>query len=132
MRFLPLLGRILFSAIFIHAAFGHFSSGTIAYAASHGVPMASIAVPLSGIISFLGGLSILLGFKAKIGAVLIIIFLVPVTVSMHAFWGIQDPMQAMTQEIMFMKNISILGGAILTSYFGSGPLSLDNLKKCAQ
>jgi putative oxidoreductase len=44
---------------------------------------------------------------------------------MHKFWGITDPMTAQIQMIMFMKNVSMLGGALLISQFGSGPLSLD-------
>lgn len=129
MKFLVLLGRFLFAFIFISAAPGHFSSGTIGYAASQGVPLASIAVPLSGVLCLLGGLSILLGFRARIGAWLIVLFLVPTTVMMHKFWDISDPQAQMMQQIMFMKNLSLLGAALLISYFGSGPLSLDHAKK---
>lgn len=120
-----LAGRVLFSLIFILSGPNHFSKQTIAFAASQGVPLASVAVPLSGAIAVLGGLSILLGYRAKIGAWLIVLFLVPVTFSMHKFWGVTDPMTAQIQMIMFMKNISILGGALLISQFGAGPLSLD-------
>ncbi len=123
MKYLVLLGRILFSAIFIMAAPGHFSAGTIAFAAAKGVPMASIAVPLSGVIALLGGMSILLGYKARYGAWLIVLFLVPVTLMMHRFWGLTDPMAAMAQQVNFMKNLSMLGAAFLIAYFGSGPLS---------
>jgi len=124
MKYLVLLGRALFSAIFLIAAPNHFRAGTIAYAAAQGVPLASLAVPLSGLIAILGGLSILTGFKAKWGAWLIVLFLVPVTLMMHKFWGLSDPQAAMMNQIMFMKNMSMLGGALLISYFGSGPLSL--------
>ena len=65
---IALLGRFLFALIFLTAAPNHFSSQTIAYAASQGVPLALIAVPLSGVIALVGGLSILLGYRAKIGA----------------------------------------------------------------
>ncbi len=124
MGILVLLGRILFSAIFIMASFGHFTKGTIAYAAAQGVPYASLLVPLSGLMSLLGGLSILLGFKAKWGAWLIIVFLVPVTFSLHRFWGLSDQGAAGLQQAMFMKNMALLGGAFILAYFGSGPYSL--------
>ena len=124
MKYLVLLGRILYSAIFILAAPGHFKAGTIGYAASQGVPLASIAVPLSGVIALLGGLSVLLGYKAKWGAWLLVLFLVPVTVTLHRFWGLADAQAAMMQQIMFMKNVSMLGGALLIAHFGSGPLSV--------
>ena len=125
MKVAVLLGRVLYSAIFLMAAPNHFSKGTIEYAANHGVPLASIAVPMSGVLALLGGLSILFGYKARIGAWFLVLFLVPVTVMMHNFWAVADPMLAMTQRIMFMKNLSILGAALLISHFGSGPLSID-------
>jgi len=120
-----LLGRFLYVLIFLMAAPSHFSKQTIAYAATQGAPLASVVVPLSGIIALAGGLSILLGYRAKIGAWLIVLFLVPVTLMMHKFWTVHDPVMAQTQMVMFMKNLAILGGALLISQFGAGPLSLD-------
>lgn len=125
MRYLALLGRILFSVIFLVAAPGHFTQGTIQYAASQGVPLASITVPLSGVLALLGGLSVLLGFKARWGAWLLLLFLVPVTLMMHKFWGLTDAAAAQMQQINFMKNMAMAGGALLVTYFGSGPLSVD-------
>jgi len=124
-----IIGRFFFALIFLMSGPNHFSPQTIAYAASQGVPLASIAVPLSGIIALAGGLSILLGYRAKIGAWLIVLFLVPVTLMMHNFWTMHDPTAAQMNMIMFMKNIAMLGGALLISQFGSGPLSLDNRKR---
>jgi putative oxidoreductase len=66
-----------------------------------------------------------LGYHAKIGAWLIVLFLVPVTLTMHNFWAVHDPMIAQIQMIMFMKNVSTPGGALLISEFGAGPFSLD-------
>jgi putative oxidoreductase len=120
-----LLGRFLFGLIFIMSGLNHFSKQEIGFAAAQGVPLASLAVPLSGIMALLGGLSILFGYRARLGAWLIVLFLVPVTFTMHKFWGVADPTTAQIQMIMFMKNISMLGGALLITQFGSGPLSLD-------
>ncbi len=89
------------------------------------MPLASIAVPLSGVVAIAGGLSILLGYRAKLGAWLIVLFLIPVTLMLHKFWTVQDPMMAQIQMILFMKNVSMLGGALLISQFGAGPFSLD-------
>jgi putative oxidoreductase len=119
------LGRLFFALIFLFAAPNHFAKQTIAFAASQGVPLAWIAVPLSGVLAIAGGLSILLGYRAKIGAWLIVLFLIPVTLMMHKFWTVTDPMMAQIQMILFMKNVSILGGALLISRFGAGPFSLD-------
>ena len=70
-------------------------------------------------------MSILLGYRAKLGAWLIVLFLVLVTPMMHKFWGVADPNMAQLQMIMFLKNVSMLGGALLISQFGAGPFSLD-------
>ncbi len=125
MRYVVLLGRICFAAIFIVAAPGHFKAQEIAYAAHAGVPLASLAVPVSGLMALAGGLSIALGYRTKIGAWLLVLFLVPVTLTMHNFWAATDPTMAQLQMAMFMKNVGLLGGALLLSYFGAGPLSLD-------
>jgi putative oxidoreductase len=121
-----LLGRLFFAAIFLTAGPNHFAKQTIGYAASQGVPLASIAVPVSGLIALVGGLSILLGYRAKIGAWLIALFLILVTPAMHKFWTVADPMMAQVQMVMFFKNVSMLGGALLISQFGAGPWSLDS------
>ena len=119
------LGRFFFVLIFLMAGANHFSKQAIGYAVSAGVPLASIAVPFSGVLAIAGGLSILLGYRAKIGAWLLVIFLIPVTLMMHKFWLVQDPMMAQIQMILFMKNVAMLGGALLISQFGAGPFSLD-------
>lgn len=121
------LGRLFFVLIFLTAGFTHLAKQTIAYAASQGVPAASVLVPLSGAIALVGSLSILLGYRAKVGAWLIVLFLIGVT-PLHKFWGVSDPMMQQIQMAMFMKNIAMLGGALLITQFGSGPWSLDNRK----
>ena len=121
-----LAGRVLFSFIFVMGGLNLFSKQSVAYAAAQGVPLTSIAVPLAGVIAILGGLSVLLGYHARIGAWLIVLFLVPVTLMMHKFWGISDPAAAQMQMVNFMKNISMLGGALIVSQVGAGRLSLDS------
>jgi putative oxidoreductase len=124
-----LLGRFLFVLIFVMSGPRHFMSQTIAYVASQGVPLASIAVPFSGVLALAGGLSVLVGYRAKIGAWLLVLFLAAVTPLMHKFWGVTDPMMYQMQFIMFMKNVSMLGGALLITQLGAGPWSLDARRK---
>lgn len=124
MRYLVLTGRALYSAIFL-TTFSHFSPQVIGFAAQQGVPAAGLLVPLSGVIALAGGLSVLLGLRARIGAWLIVVFLVPVSFMLHNFWAVTDPMMHQLQQVMFLKNLSILGGALLIAHFGAGPLSLD-------
>jgi putative oxidoreductase len=128
MKFVVLAGRILFSLIFIMSGFSHFKDQTIQYATSHGVLMPHLLVPAAGVMAILGGVSIAFGFKTKSGAWLLVAFLVPVTLTMHNFWSVNDPQEHQMQMAMFMKNISMLGGALLISYFGAGPLSIDSRK----
>ena len=125
MQYQVLIARVFYAAIFIMASLSHFNAGTIGYAASQGVPIPSLLVPVSGVMALVGGLSVLLGYKAKWGAWILVVFLVPVTIMMHRFWGLTDPQMATLQGAMFMKNVSMLGAALLIAHFGSGPLSLD-------
>lgn len=120
-----LLGRFFFVLIFLLSGPRHFMSQTIAYATAAGVPLANIAVPLSGIVALAGGLSVLLGYRARIGAWLVALFLVAVTPIMHKFWGITDPVMFQMQFVNFMKNVSMLGAALVITQVGSGPWSLD-------
>jgi len=69
----------------------------------------------------------MLGYRARLGAWLLVLFLVPVTVIMHNFWAVTDPMMAQMQLGFFLANVSRIGGALLIAYFGAGPLSLDAL-----
>jgi putative oxidoreductase len=125
MRVLTPAGRVLYSLIFLMAPVSHFTPGAIGYATQAGVPMPGVLVPLSGVIALLGGLSVALGFKAKVGAWLLVLFLVPVTFMMHAFWAVQDPMMRQFQMAMFIKNIALLGTALFITQVGSGAMSLD-------
>jgi putative oxidoreductase len=127
-RQLPILapmGRLLFASIFLISAPMHFSSDHVKYAAQAGVPLPGLAVPLSGLLALAGGLSILLGYHARSGAWVLILFLIPVTLLMHNFWAFADPAMRQMQMANFMKNLSMVGAALLIAYFGAGPMSLD-------
>lgn len=123
------LGRLLFAAIFLSTLPAHFAPEAAGYAVQKGVPLASLAVPLSGVLAFAGGLSILIGYRARLGAWLLVLFLVPVTLVMHDFWAIEDPGAAALEWAMFSKNAALVGAALLIAYFGSGPWSLDTRRK---
>jgi putative oxidoreductase len=125
MRYIVLAGRVLFVLIFIIATPRHFSHEGIQHAADLGAPLASVLVPLSGVMAILGGLSVAIGYKARWGAWLLVAFLVPVTLVMHSFWRVQDPELHRVQVSMFGKNLSMLGAALLLTQFGAGPVSVD-------
>lgn len=126
MKYIPLIGRILFSLLFLMSSFGHFGAESIGYATAKGVPAANILVPLTGIMELFGALTIISGFKTKWGAWTLVAFLLPVTFIMHNFWTIEDPMAKQMDMVSFMKNIGLTGAALLIAYFGAGPVSVDN------
>jgi putative oxidoreductase len=123
---------LLFSAVFLFSVASHFQAAEIQDAAQHGVPAAGLLVPAAGILALIGGLSVAFGFYARVGAGLLVLFLIPVTLMMHAFWAETDPQMAQTQMWMFLKNVSMLGASFYIIYFGSGPLSLDNRRSTSE
>jgi uncharacterized membrane protein YphA (DoxX/SURF4 family) len=111
-----LIGRILYCALFIGSGIGHFADleGSTRVAEARGVGSASRAgVIVSGVAFIVGGVSILFGIWGDLGALLLIITLIPLTFLMHRFWSDRDPAERQTQLSMFMKNIALLGGAVL-------------------
>ncbi|GEL73144.1 MULTISPECIES: DoxX family protein [Myxococcus] len=124
------IGRLLFSAIFITSGLNHFFQweALTGVAQASGVPEPRMAVLGSGVALVVGGLSVLLGVFARLGAAAIAIFLLSAAFMVHRFWLVTDPVQAQDQLIHFMKNLSMAGGALLIVYFGSGPFSLRRKK----
>jgi putative oxidoreductase len=121
-----LLGRILLSAIFIISGLskiGNFGA-THQVMLDHGVPMASIFLLGSILIEVGAGVSVLLGLKARWGAALLIVYLIPVTLIFHNFWAYQGAEHQM-QLVNFLKNISIMGGLAQLVAMGPGPISID-------
>jgi len=123
--YLVLIGRQLFAMIFMLASAGHFTPAKIVLAAAHGVPMAPVLVPISGVIALLGGLSVLFGYRARLGGCLLVVFLVPVTLFMHNFWAAPDAAMFRLQLVQFTRNLVLLACAIQLVRVGPGSLSLD-------
>jgi putative oxidoreductase len=121
-----LLGRILLAVIFIKAGWGKIAGweGTAGYMASKGLPMVPVLLALTILIELGGGLMIAIGYKARWAALVTFLFLIPVTVIFHPFWGI-DPAQVQNQSNHFFKNVSIMGGMLLLFAFGPGAYSVD-------
>ena len=118
---LPLIGRILICAIFLISGVNkifHFSA-TQQYMKAYGMPLTKLFLILAILMEISGGLSILLGFKSKLGALILIIFLIPTTIIFHTKFSDQ------IQMIMFMKNLAILGGLFLILSYGPGSISFD-------
>jgi uncharacterized membrane protein YphA (DoxX/SURF4 family) len=109
-----LIGRLLFGGYFLYNGINHFRQTPVLaqYAGSKGVPKPDLAVRATGAAMLIGGTSLLLGIKPKIGALALIGFLVGVSPIMHDFWKAEDPQQRMNDEINFFKNMALVGGAV--------------------
>jgi len=123
-----LAGRAALALLFLAAAPRHFSAEGIQHAAELGVPFAPLLVPASGVMAVAGGLSVLLGYRARQGAWVLIAFLVPVTAMMHQFWTVADPAWRHVQLAMFAKNVALVGALLHVAWFGAGPLSADAVR----
>lgn len=120
--FIPLVARIFLSLVFLSSLMGKIGDfeGTAGYMRKMGMTVATEFFLFGAIILLAaGGLSVLLGYRAKIGALLLMIFLVPTTLIFHTDF------ESKMQMIMFMKNLAIMGGLLMVYTYGSGPYSLD-------
>ncbi len=109
------LGRLLFGGYFIFGGFNHFRSLNMmaGYAQSKGTPFPKFSVAFSGLLLLIGGVSVLLNVFPVIGLIALVVFLIPVTFIMHAFWKVQDAQAKMGEMINFMKNIALLGAVFI-------------------
>ncbi|MFL6142543.1 MAG: DoxX family protein [Labedaea sp.] len=115
MDVVALIGRILFVLLFLGSGYGHLaqSEAMAGYASSRGVPAAKLAVQASGVLVIIGGLMLLLGIWADLGALLLVLFLIPTALLMHAFWKETDPQAKQVEMIQFQKDVALAGAALL-------------------
>lgn len=114
MDVLVLIGRILFVILFLGSGVNHLTQtkGMAGYAASKGVPAATLATVGSGVLQLVAGLSLLFGVWPDLGALLLVIFLLPTAVLMHPFWK-ESGDAKMTEMLMFQKDLALGGAALM-------------------
>ena len=114
MEILLFISRILFALIFLLSGLNHFKNidGMTAYAKSRGVPAARGAVLASGATLLIGSITLLTGYWVDLGALLVFAFLIPTALLMHPFWKESDQMARMNEQIAFLKDLSLAGGAL--------------------
>ena len=119
MNIVVLVGRILFGMIFLSSGFAHIQKRTAMsqYAGFMKVPAPLASTILSGLLIFAGGLMVILGVWADLGALLLVVFLIPTAFLMHAFWKIKDPQQSQADMAHFMKDIALAGAALVAFAF---------------
>lgn len=129
--FTVLLGRLCLCAIFILSGIGKFlDHSTIAgYMAAKGMTMIPLFLYAAAIIEILGGLALLLGYKARCAAGILALYLIPVTLIFHDFWNLADG-ERQLQMIMFLKNLAIFGGLLYVVGCGAGKCACDTF--CCQ
>lgn len=126
----PLLGRILVSILFLHSAIGKITGFSIVAAgmARKGIPFSETLLIGAIFCEVAGSLALILGWKARWGALLLIIFMIPITLLYHDFWNMEAA-QYRGQLIHFLKNLTIFGALVFILGMGSGPLSLERSKE---
>ena len=126
MKFVPAVGRILFSLIFLMFGMAHFTQAQMMI--DNGMvpdflPAKTLIVFLTGAIIVLAGLGILVGFKTKLSALMLFFFLLGTTFFVWSggfFAGEQDATG------FFMRDMALAGASLLIYHFGAGPFSVDS------
>jgi len=115
MKVAHLIGRILLGGFLVFGSIMNLVQfkATVAFAQAYGVPYPQFLSLVAMLLLLAGGTSILTGFQPRVGIVVMMVFLIPVTLMMHQFWKIQDPMQSLIQEKFFMENIGLLGSMLM-------------------
>jgi putative oxidoreductase len=95
--------------------------------ASKGMPFVTFFLGAAIVLELGGGLLVALGYRARLGAFALAVFVVPTTLIFHDFWTLTGP-DYQLQMIMFLKNLSMLGGLLLVMAFGPGRFSVDECR----
>jgi putative oxidoreductase len=124
---LPLLvARVLLALIFVTAGFSKLTGlqGTAGYIGSVGLPAPMLLAVAAGVVELVAGILVIVGWQARWAALALAGFTAVASVLFHNYWAMPAEQQMM-QQLMFMKNVSIVGGLLVLFVFGAGSLSLD-------
>jgi len=125
-----LLARLLLAALFLPAGISKISgfAGTAGYIGSVGLPMPELGAAIAIAVEVLGGIALIVGFGTRWAALALAMFTLVATFFFHAYWALPAEQQMM-QQLMFMKNIGVVGGLLALAAFGAGAFSLDARRK---
>jgi len=123
---LSLIGRLLLAALFLPAGISKISgfSGTVGYIASAGLPLPELGAAIAIVVEVGGALALILGFGTRWAALALALFTLVATVVFHNFWAVPAD-QMMVQQLMFFKNVAVVGGLLVLAAFGAGAFSMD-------
>lgn len=122
---LTLLGRLALAALFLPAGFSKISGfeGTVGYINSVGLPLASLAAVIAILVEIGGGLALITGLFTRSAALILAVFTAVASVSFHAYWAVPAD-QAFIQQLMFYKNVGVVGGLLILAAHGAGAWAL--------
>jgi putative oxidoreductase len=123
---LLLAARLLFVLMFLPAGISKLTGfeGTVGYIASVGLPLATLGAVAAIVVEIGGGLALLAGAGTRIAAALLALFTLAASIFFHAYWAVPAD-QAYVQQLMFFKNLAIVGGLLALVASGAGGWSLD-------
>ena len=127
---LNLIGRILIVTLFLPAGLSKLAGfeGTLAYFASLGIPVPTFALIATIVIEIAGSMALLLGFQTRLVAIVMAIFTLLAAVTGHAYWA--APADAVfIAQLLFFKNIAVMGGLLVLASAGAGSFSIDGRKE---
>lgn len=123
---LSLVGRVMLAALFLPAGLSKISgfAGTVGYIGSVGLPLPHVAAALAIAVEVGGGLALLAGWGTRFAALALAAFTLVASLAFHNFWAMPAD-QAMMQQLMFFKNLAVVGGLLVLAAHGAGAWSLD-------
>jgi putative oxidoreductase len=123
---LALAGRLLMAWCVLPAGIGKLTgfAGTVGYISSVGLPMPQVAAAGALVVEIAGGLALIAGFGTRVAALVLAAFTLLASFFFHAYWAVPADQQ-MVQNLLFGKNIAIVGGLLILAAFGAGAWSLD-------
>ena len=126
---LNLIGRFLIVALFLPAGLGKISGfeGTLGYFASLGIPAPVFALVVTIVIEVIGSIALLVGFHTRLVAIVMAIFTLLAAVTGHAYWAAPAD-AAFIAQLLFFKNIAVMGGLLVLASAGAGSFSIDGRK----
>jgi putative oxidoreductase len=127
---LILVARILMAILFLLSGISKITGfdNTVSYIASKGLPLPPISAIAAIVVEVGGSIALIAGFHTRLAAFFMAVFTLGAAVSFHNFWAL-PPSEVVSNQVSFLKNISITGGLLMFVVFGSGGLSVDSRRK---